>query len=168
MPGLGLHQPLQREVLGEGGRIVEKVQHDAGAALRRLLERGGPDRIFALPVRRPAPGRVAAGRTRDDIDPGGYHEGGIEADAELADELRAIIGFGGFDPFQERPRAGTGDRAQRFRHLVAAHADAVVLDRELLAVLVGADDDARLGIVGEKLGPGDGLIAKPLAGVGRV
>ena len=101
-----------------------------------------------------------------DVDAVGDHEGRIEADAELADELGVVLG--GLEPFQEGARAGARDRAQRLGHLVAAHADAVVLDGEALVVRIGADGDARLRIVAEQLGPLDRLVAQLLAGIGRV
>ena len=124
------------------------------------------DRIFALAVGRPLPGLVAARLARDDVDTVGDHEGRIEADAELADELGAVLG--GLEPLEEGTRAGARDRAQRLGQLVAAHADAVVLDGEALVVSIGADGDARLRIVAEQLGPLDRLIAQLLAGIGSV
>ena len=122
-----------------------------------------------LPSDDQQPGLVAAGAARDHVDPVGHHEGRIEADAELADQLRALAGLAGFDAFHERLRAGARDGAERLDHLVAAHADAVVLDRRAcLLVRVERERDARLRVVAEQCRLGDRLVAQLLAGIGGV
>ena len=98
------------------------------------------DRVGALAVGGPERGLVAAGAPRDDLDPVGDHEGRVEADAELADELRAFAALGGLDPVHERLGARARDGAERLDHLVPAHADAVVLDRQ--AAVLGIDQRA--------------------------
>ena len=98
----------------------------------------------------------------------GDHEGRIEADAELADQGGAFAGLAGLEPLHERLGAGARDGAERLDQLVAAHADAVVLDGQGLGVGVDLDGDARLGFVVEQRRRGDRLVAQPLAGVGCV
>ena len=110
----------------------------------------GADREGALAVGRPAPGLVAAGAAGDHLDLVGDHERRIEADAELADQGGAFAGLVRLEPLHEGLGAGARDGAERLDHLVAAHADAVVLDRERAGVGVDADGDARLGVVAEQ------------------
>ena len=98
----------------------------------------------------------------------GDHEGGIEADAELADQRRALAALRGLDPVHEGLGAGARDRAERLDHLVAAHADAVVLDGEGAVVGIDHERDAGLGIVAEQGRVGDRLVAQLLAGIGGV
>ena len=76
----------------------------------------------------------ASGAARDHVDPVRHHEGRIEADAELADQRGALGRLGGLDPLHEGLGAGARDGAERLDHLVAAHADAVVLDGEPAAL----------------------------------
>ena len=165
---LRLDDPLQGVALGVGLGVFHQVQDDAGAARRRVGERRRRHREGALAVRRPEPGLVGAGAAGDDIDAVGDHEGGVEADAELADERRAFAALRGLDPVHEGLGAGARDRAERLDDLVAVHADAVVLDRE--GPLVGVDDegDAGLRVVAEQRRVGDRLVAQLLAGVGGV
>ena len=121
-----------------------------------------------LPSDDQLPGFAAAGAARQHIDPVGHHEGGVEADAELADQGRAFAVLARLQLLDEGARARARDGAERLDHLVAAHADAVVLDRERARLGVDLERDARLGIVAQQRGVGDRLVAQPLAGVGGV
>ena len=112
--------------------------------------------------------RVAAGAARKDLDAFGHHEGRIEADAEAADQRRLLVVFGRFQPIDERLGAGARDGAERLDQLLAAHADAVVLDHELPLFGIDRDRDAWRRIVAKERGLGDRLVAQPLAGVGRI
>ena len=64
--------------------------------------------------------------------------------------------------------AGARDGAERLDHLVAAHADAVVLDGEAPLVGIDGERDARLGVVAQQRRLGDRLVAQPLAGIGGI
>ena len=72
-------------------RVVAQVQRDAGAALRRAS--------MVSTSKSPAPPRAPAhallgrqaGAARLDRDPVGDDEAGVEADAELADQLRVRL-----------------------------------------------------------------------------
>ena len=57
---------------------------------------------------------------------------------------------------------------QRLGHVVAAHADAIVLDGDLLVFGIGRNRDARLGVVVQKFRAADGFEAQLFASVGRV
>ena len=114
----------------------------------------------------------ASGSARIDIDAIGNHEGRIEADAELADELGAfstvLLLLRGFDALDKGFRAGARDRAECIRHVVTAHADAVILDRQRILIGIERDGDVRLGVLAEKFGTGDRLVPQLLAGVRRI
>ena len=159
-----LDAPFGRIALG----IVHQVQRDAGAACRCVREIGLGHGIASLAVRRPDKGMGAAGMARDDIDLVGHHEGGIEANAKLADQLRTFAGLGSLDALHEGARAGTGNGAERLDHIVAAHADAIVLDDQPVAFGVKRQRDARCRIVVEQFRRADGLVAQLLAGISRV
>ena len=111
-----------------------QVQGDLGAA-RGLLHH--LDGEFAAAVRFPAHaliGRLAgaAGEHRDLV---GDDEGGIEAHAELADQVGVLLLVAG-QLREEFARAGLGDGAEVVDHFVAVHADAVVGDGQRARVLV--------------------------------
>ena len=78
---------------------------------------------------------------------------------------RATVALARLDPLHEGAGSGAGDGAQRLDRLVAAHADAVVLDRQLPLVGIEGDDDARRRVVGEQRRLGDRLVAQLLAGI---
>ena len=182
MTRLRLDQALDREPLGVGFGILHQMQHDAGAARRRrhpsLPRRRGRvregigrhNRKRALAVRRPLPRRFGPGAARNHVDPVGHHEGRIKPDTEAADQRRLLAGVGlvGLEAIDKRLGARARDGAERLGHLVAAHADAVILDGEALLLGVERQRDARLDVVAEELRLGDRLIAQPLAGIRRI
>jgi hypothetical protein len=63
---------------------------------------------------------------------------------------------------------GAGDGAERLDHLVAAHADAVILDGKGAFVGIDGERDARLGVITEECRVADGIVAHLLVGIGRV
>ena len=146
-------------------RGVVEVQNDLGAARGRLFERQGRDGIGALAVRGPAVGVVAARAMGFDHDMVRHHEGGIESNAELADEIRADgwsfrpFGNGLAELVEKGAGAGTGDRAQGIGEIALRHADAVVGDGQGFCVLVERDRDAERLFVRRQRGMGDGLVA---------
>ena len=87
---------------------------------------GGLDLVGALADGIPAH-RLGVGALGQHGDAVGDDESGIEADAELADELRVLRGIPA-QALEKFLRAGTRDGAEIVDHLIAAHADAVVLD----------------------------------------
>src|SRR6185437_10349946 len=125
------------------------------------------DGELALPVRDPAPGLALARLPRDDLDLVGDHEGGIEADAELADEghvlarvARKVLHEGG--------GARARDRAEILDQLVMAHADAVVDEGQGARRLVRSDGDAEAAALADEAGLGQRGIAQAVAGIGSV
>ena len=179
-------QPLDGRALGIGLGVVHEVQHDARAALRRIVRRRRRDRESALAVRRPQPRRIGSGAAGENLDTLRHHEGRIEADAEAADQ-RAVVAalavlaalaalavlsgallLDGFEAVQKCLGARARDGAERFDHLVAVHADAVVLDGQTLVVGVERNGNAQLGVVAGERRFGDRLVAQPLAGIRRI
>ncbi|MPM74934.1 hypothetical protein SDC9_121923 [bioreactor metagenome] len=67
-----------------------------------------------------------------------HHKGGIEPDAELADDIHRVARV---VLFFEGERAALGDGAEVFVQLVLRHADAVVRDGQGSLVLVRCDAD---------------------------
>lgn len=158
--GLLLDDALDRPARGEGLGLVHQMQRNARTARRRVCEIDRRNRVAALAVGCPVPGLVGTGAAGNDIDIVGDHEGRIEAHAELADELGAVLVLRCFDPLHEGARAGACNRAQRFDKLVAAHADAVVLDDQAGILLVERQRDARGGIAAEELRGDDRFVAQ--------
>ena len=82
-----LHDVLEPDRLQEFVRVGAHVHDDVRASLGAL---GRGERVAALSVRRPGPGLALAGRARGDLDALRHHERGVEADAELPDEVRLV------------------------------------------------------------------------------
>ncbi|MNM55307.1 hypothetical protein D3C81_664430 [compost metagenome] len=142
------------------------MQDDAGTTLR-LLDRGDVELAFALgrPVHAFAGG--LAGAAAVDIDLVGDDERGVETDTELADQVRVFLLVTG-EVLHEVGGAGLGDGAQVRDDVVAAHADAVVLEGHGAGVLVEAQADLQFRVTFEQLGLGQGLEAQLVGGIGGV
>jgi hypothetical protein len=143
-PGIG--------VVGEPILLVHclEVQQYRGAGLRPVSV---VQRVGAVAGRFPADRRVGAGASGGQRDPIGHHEGGIEADAELTDQVgcrrgAALTPCGLFrlEGRDELAAAGAGNGADVAHHLLAAHPDAVVRDRERPGVLVYLESDFQLAV----------------------
>ena len=106
----------------------------------------------------------AAGQHRHLV---GDDERGIEAHAELADQVRVLLLVAG-ELREELARAGLGDRAEVGDRLLAAHADAVVGDGERARLAVVVDADLQVGVALEERRVGERLEAQLVAGVGGV
>ena len=146
--------------------LLAQVQGHFGAA-RGLVHRF--QRVFALAAGLPQhavfrPHAGAAGAQRDLV---GDDEAGIEADAELADQIR-ILGLIAGQLLHELAGAGTGDGADVINDLLPVHADAVVGDGDGAGVLVETDPDVQIGIALVQGAVGQGFKAQLVAGVGGV
>ena len=163
-------EPLDGWTLGVGLGVFEQMQHHAGAA-RRRFDRHRIDwryREGPLAVRGPDEGFFSPGAAGDHLDTLRNHEGRIEANAEPADQRRVFVALRRLDAIEKRLGARARDRAQRFDHFFAAHADAIVLHRHPARLGVERDRDARLRVVAEQRRRRDGFVTQPLAGVGGV
>ena len=91
----------------------------------------------------PLPGLVLAVFLRDDGDLVGHHESGVEAHAELADDvgIGALVTRHFLAEFQT---AGEGDDAQVVLQLLLTHADAVIADGQQAVLLINGQLDLKL------------------------
>ena len=168
MARLCLDDALDRIAFGIGFGVFHQVQDDAGAARGRIGKVYGGDGVGALPVRGPTGGLIRSGAARKHLDLAGDHEGGIEAHAKLADQLRAFLARFSGEAFHERLRARPGDRAQRLAHFGGSHADAIIFDRQAVLIGVQQNADARLRVIAQQRRHGDAFIAQLLARIGGV
>ncbi len=156
---------LEVVFLGEFGGILLEFDLDLRAALGHL---GGADLVVVLA--RGVPGHGLGARlvgARGDPHPFGDHEHGVEAHAELPDDLGEIhfLVPGGFDEFA---RTRLGDGTQVFHDLVAGHADARVLDGQGAGFFVGVDADSQFRVGIEHVAVGQHLEADAVKGVRSV
>ena len=163
VPPLLLHQDGDGDVVGvlaqdlpqamarqEIVLVGPQVQDDVGPA-GELLDRF--DRVAAFPGALPADTVLGghAGAAREQRDPVGDDEGGVESDAELPDEVSVLGPIGG-QLGEELARPGLGDGADVVDDVLPGHADAVVGHRDCPRRRVVADPDAGLGVVFEERG----------------
>ena len=122
--------------------ILLEMKDDVGAGLVACRLFQG---ITALALRGPGPGFVGAGAPRGHGHAVGHHEGGVEADAELADQAGFVLGLRISERLAEGAGAGTGDGAEILRQLRLGHADAGIGDRQRARGLLGGDRDLCVG-----------------------
>ena len=161
--GIGPDDALDLPVLEKFQRVILQVQDDGRAARRVVHRRDGET---ARTIRRPHGGRRFARPARHDIDLSGDDEAGVEADAELTDQMQVTLRRLGF--FDESLRAGLGDGAEIVDQLSGVHADAGVGDGQGFGRLVGGDGDGEFGGTLQQRRLGDRLIAQLVEGVRRV
>jgi hypothetical protein len=125
------HQSAKPRRLQEFLVFVAKVHDDFGAPIGLV---GRLDLVRPLAVRIPAHAFGVRSLAQDG-DAVGDDERGIEADAELADELGVLGGIAA-QPLEEFLGARTGDGPQVVDDLRLGHADAVVLDGQRAGFLV--------------------------------
>jgi hypothetical protein len=143
--------------LGRRGVVVQvvgivnvlEVQGDGGA-LRRVRDR--LEGVGAAAVGLPAHALFQAGAAGHQGYPVGHHEAGVEADAEVANQV-VLTGCAGrlLQFLQELGGAGLGDRANEIDHVVAAHPDAVVTHGECARPRVELKPDVQVTGVGGKV-----------------
>ncbi len=115
--------------------------HDDIGAHRVLL--AGLDGIAVHAGGLPPPGLVLTVFLRDDGDLVGHHERGIEAHAELTDNV-GVGALVALHLLAELQAAGGGDNTQVVLQLLLAHADTVVADGQQTALLVNGQPDLKL------------------------
>ena len=139
--------------------------HDDIGAHSVLL--AGLDGVAVHAGRLPAVRLIAAVLLGDDGDLIGHHEGGIEAHAELADD----IGVGGLLALQlalELEASAVGDHAQIVLQIALVHADAVVADGQGTVLLVDGQGDLEVLPLQAHLVVGQAEIAQLVDGIGGV
>ena len=125
----------------------------------------GFDGIALHAVGLPAPALLIAVLPGDDGDVVGHHEGRVEANAELADNvaLGVLIQL-----LTELEGTAGGDDAQILLQIGIVHADAVVADGEGAGLLIGADGDGEILPLHAHLLIRQGAVAQLVDGVGGV
>ena len=105
--------------------VLLEVEDDVGAAA--LLD-GVLEGVAAVGVGLPEHRLVggSTGAPGEDGDLIGDHEGRVEADAELADQLRVVLDLAALEQLDELLGPRVGDGPERLGGLVAGQADAVV------------------------------------------
>ena len=141
------HDAFDGVALGEVLAALVEVEDHPRAAHGRVAA-GRLDGVGALPIGGPEPGFALARLAGEHVHAPRHHEGGVEPDAELADEARAVALVA--ELLQERPRARSRDGAQRLGEVVAAHADAVVRHGKGLRLGIGGKRNAQIGVVAEQ------------------
>ncbi len=135
-------------------RIIIQIQRDLGAdGLLSALFHGKLRAVIALPVYRY--GIRQAGQ-RIDRDSVGDHEGRVEAQAEMADDLlvrRLILIF-----FNERSRSREGNLVDILIHFFESHTDTGIDHFQGSGFLIRDNDDSVLPICGLDLAHADQLV----------
>ena len=139
------------------------VQDDIGAG---ALPLAGGDGVAVCPGGLPHPGAVRAMLLRHHGDVVRHHEGGVEAHAELADDVR-ILGVVAH-LLLEPVGPGGGDDAQVVFQVLLVHADAVVADGEKPVLRVRGQMDLEVLAVQAHAIVRQGQIAQLVAGVAGV
>ena len=168
MVGVGPHQALELERLEVALGVLLEMQHDLGAARHapRLLVAGRRHLEAGAARRGPDPGFGRAGAAAGHLDAVGDHEGGVEADAELADQARPSLASA--SPLRKAlvPERATVPRLSTSSwRSMPMPLSAIV---RVAGRLVGDEADLELVGAGQKLGLGDRLVAQLVAGVGGV
>ena len=111
----------------------------------------------------PDPDFFRAGAAADHLDAVGDHEGGIETDAELADQRGALLAFR--EALDECARARAGDGAEIVDQLLPIHADAGIGDGERPRLGIGPDTDEQRSAFFQQFRARNGIVAQPVAGI---
>ena len=123
------------------------------------------------PVAAAAPQHGFAGRRprapAQHLDALGHDEGGVEADAELPDEMRVLPGFPA-QCLQKSGRSRVRDRAQLLDDLLTAHPDAAVADGQHPLVGIHRHGDLQIGLRLQQLGRLERLESQLVIGIGGV
>ena len=145
-------------VLGVGLQGHDDVR--AGGGLLGFL-----NGIAVRTVGNPLPCPVLAVLPGDNGDGGSYHKGGIEAHAELADDIDVLVLLHGL---LEAQRAGFGDGAKVLDHFVLRHTDAVIGNGQGTVFGVTGDGDGKFVPVDAHLVVGQRRVGQLIDGVGGV
>ena len=112
----------------------------------------------------PLPGGVTAEGAADHSDPAGHHEGGVEAHAELTDDVDVL----GLVVLFEVQAAAAGDGAQVLLQLLLGHTDAVIGQGQGAVCLIQLQQDLVILFLGGDAVVGQALEIKLVDGVAGV
>ncbi len=145
---------------------VLEVKSDRGPA---TLPIGIRDVEAALTDRLPESALLFAGATGDDRHFVSHHEDRVKTDPELTDEGRQHARIAVRNRLlQQLPRSGLSDSAEVPDDLVAAHADAAVVDRQRTVFTLRLDADLVGMALGGQIRLRNGLETKPIEGIGGI
>ena len=125
--------------------------------------------VAIRPVGLPHPGLLAAPGPGDDGHVVSHHKSGVEAHAELSDDvdfIRRLVVL--TETGLELARAAAGDGAQVGLQVLPAHAHAVVRHGEQPPLLVGHDGDFQVLPLHAHAVVGEGLVGQLVLGVAGV
>ena len=171
--GILLDQALEGHLIGVvffaavAVEVTVQMEDDRRPVLRFLAFFEG---VFAASRRFPLISLRFAGLTGDDRNRIGDHEGRIEADAELADEvlirIAAVLGF--LQLFKEgfRPRLGNG--AEVIHQILLVHTKSVIGNGQGMAVGIGRQVDFKARVPFEEIAVSEGLIMELIDRIGGV
>ena len=94
----------------------------------------------------------------------GHHKGGVEAHAELTDDINVLV----LVVLLEIQRTGVGNGAQVLLQLFLGHTDAVILHGQDAVFLITGDEDTEIALVHAHGGVGQALIVQLVDGVRSV
>ena len=143
------------------------MEDDLGAARRAI---GGFDGELALSITDPTDAGIGwvAGLTAVYLELICDHVGGVEADAELTDEVRTIGRGCLFDLIEKSLGARAGDCAQILDDGSPAHANTVVTDGEAPAFCIWDEVDFEVFVVFEQAFAIEGVEAEFVDGIACV
>ena len=171
--GILLDQALEGHLVGVvfftviAVEVLAQAEDDRRAVFRFLTFFQA---VFTIACGFPFISLFFAGLAGDDGDFIGDHEGRIEADAELADEVlvRAVCILGFLQFFQESLGAGLGDGAQVFHQILFVHAQAVIGDSQRVGIGVRRQMDFKGRVPFEKVAVGQRLVMQLVDSIGCV
>ena len=164
MVAVGLDDVPQALRLGVVAGILFEMKQDARPSERCVFAL--LDSEAAETVAFPAPAVLLASPPREDFDPVRHHEGRIEADAELADQvhLRFLVA----ELAEKLGGARMGDGAQVLDQFVAVHPDAAVADLQPPVRRIRPQLDAEVRVSAQQLGLRQRQVAQAVARVGAI
>ena len=134
------------------------VQDDLGACGVLL---GGGHFVAVHTGGLPLPCFIRAISLGNDGDFIGYHEGRVEADTKLADDIDVLV----LVVLLEIQRTGVSNGAQILLKFLFGHADAVILNGQDAVLLIAGDEDAEIALVHAHRRIGQALIIELIDGI---
>ena len=163
--GVAGHELTKAPELQELFLVVAHVEGDGRAA---AVARGGFEGEAVAGIGSPRPRIVVARGAGGDRHAVGDEPRGVEAHAELADEVHVARRALRLRGFEELARPRVRDGAEVLDELVVGHAHARVFDGDGLRVLVGRDADLEGVVVAREVGVGERAELQLVERIGRV
>ena len=139
--------------------VLFQGHNNVGAGLCLGTLRNG---VAVSAVGDPLPAGLLAVLAGDDGDGGSHHEGRVEANTKLADDVDVLLLF---HSLLEAQGAGLGDGAQVLFHVLSGHADAVVGNGQDPVFCIRGNGDGKLIPIQAHLVIGQGSISQLVNGI---